>query len=165
MQSQLDFRLSFLHPRLSDWTGVGYRGGENPPVVLGANVIEYGPGIHNLTTLLRPLSGQVVRGAGVNATIMRFPSLLTMLGRGSWFAGGATDAPGWSTGGGAIWAEGKSEVGIEDLTIEFPAHTARPHFYEEGHNAFHLGNCQHSWVRRVRIGNADSGLLCYRLTN
>ena len=167
MISQLDFRLGSLHPRLSDWTGVGYRGGENPPVVLCANVIEYGPGTHAIDHQLVLQSGQVLRGAGKDHTILRFTkSLYQLFGKGPWQAGSDPNTPGWSSGGGLIkTAYGVSEVGIEDLTIEFPAHTQKAHHYEVGYNALFLDAPVNCWIRRVRIVNADSGVLGYRLTN
>lgn len=164
MTSQLDYRIATLHPRLSDWRGAGYRGGLTPPD--RPATITFPAGVTVLTTPMRLQSGDVLRGAGRDQTILRCPSLFSALGQGTSFAGGKTDAPGYSTGGGWIRAEGGlSEIGIEDLTIEFPAHTAAPHFYEQGYNATFFGSLTDSWVRRVRIVNADSVLLCYRCAN
>ncbi len=48
-----------------------------------------------------------------------------------------------------------SEVGVEHLAIEFPTTTYPGHFKEQGYNAIHFHNLQDSWVRNVRISNAD----------
>ena len=160
MQSQLDYRLTSLHPRLSDWTTVGYQQGAPPPN--RPATISFPAGITTLTIPLKLLSGAVVKGQGRDQTILRCPSLLDVLGRGSWFAGGKTDAPGWSTGGGWLTASGVSEIGIEDLTIEFPAHTAEPHFYEVGYNAVFFSAVTHAWLRNVRFVNTDGGVLAYK---
>ena len=50
------------------------------------------------------------------------------------------------------------EVGIEHLAIEFPRQPYLGHFTEAGHNAIHIHGAVHSWVRNVRILNADSGI-------
>jgi len=50
------------------------------------------------------------------------------------------------------------EVGIEDLTLEFVGTTYPGHFNEKGYNAIHLRGVQDSWVRNVKILNADYGI-------
>lgn len=52
-----------------------------------------------------------------------------------------------------------AEVGIEGLRIEFPETLYRRHHLEAGYNAIYLTSVTHSWVRDVRIVNADSGIL------
>lgn len=51
-----------------------------------------------------------------------------------------------------------TEVGIEDLAIEFPNTPYRQHFKGFGYNAIHLKEVAHCWVRNVRIRNADNGV-------
>lgn len=55
-----------------------------------------------------------------------------------------------------------TEVGIEHLTVAFPDVPYRGHHKEAGFNALHLNDLRHSWVRDVRIVNADSGVLSDR---
>ncbi len=52
-----------------------------------------------------------------------------------------------------------SEVGIENLRIEFVYQEYVNHHVEDGYNAVYLTNTTHSWIRNVRIRNADSGVL------
>ncbi len=49
------------------------------------------------------------------------------------------------------------EVGIEDLSFEFPG-SARPRMEDEGFNAIHFVNVAHSWVRNVAIVDAYNGI-------
>lgn len=51
------------------------------------------------------------------------------------------------------------EVGIEHLAFEFPDKPYLGHFTEMGFNAIQMNGVAHSWVREVRIRNADSGVL------
>lgn len=51
-----------------------------------------------------------------------------------------------------------SEVGIEQLGIEFPAAPYEGHFTERGRNAIAINNASDCWVRDVRIVNCDSGV-------
>ena len=51
-----------------------------------------------------------------------------------------------------------TEVGIENLTIAFPAQKYQGHFTEQGYNAIAFNNVYDCWVRQVRIVNADSGI-------
>lgn len=50
------------------------------------------------------------------------------------------------------------EIGIEHLTIEFPATAYLGHFNELGQNAIAFDDVRNSWVRNVTIKNADSGM-------
>ena len=50
------------------------------------------------------------------------------------------------------------EVGIEGLTVEFPATRYPGHFLERGFNAIYLNGVIHSWVRDVRVLNSDYGI-------
>ena len=51
------------------------------------------------------------------------------------------------------------EVGFEDFAVVFPNVPHLAHHVEDGYNAFFLNDLRHSWVRGVRIENADAGLL------
>ena len=50
-----------------------------------------------------------------------------------------------------------SEVGIEDLTIEFPAHSYVHRGNYAGWNAFEFRDSVNSWAKNVRIVNSDVG--------
>ena len=153
MISALDYRLTSLHPRLSDWTGVGR---STPP----ERPITHGPGTHLIDGQLT----SSIKGAGKGVTTLRFTtSLYTLFGKGPWQAG-PSDTPGWSSGGGLITGSG-AEFSVEDCTLEFPDHAQAPHHYEVGWNAIHFGNVSQGWIRHVRIVNADSGILGYSATN
>lgn len=52
----------------------------------------------------------------------------------------------------------RAEIGIEHLAFEFPSQPYRGHFTEQGYNAIHFNSVAHSWVRNVRLKNADSGI-------
>ncbi len=51
-----------------------------------------------------------------------------------------------------------SEVGIEDLAIEFPVRPYKGHFTERGSNGIALRGVMDCWVKNVRISNSDSGI-------
>jgi len=50
------------------------------------------------------------------------------------------------------------EIGIEDMTFEFPNTPYRGHFTETGFNAIALSGVSDCWVRNVHIVNCDSGI-------
>ena len=50
-----------------------------------------------------------------------------------------------------------TEVGIENLTFEFPNVPYEGHFTELGANAFAMTNAANCWVRNVRVVHSDSG--------
>jgi hypothetical protein len=54
------------------------------------------------------------------------------------------------------------EVGIEDLTLEMDSGRYPGHFNERGFNGIYFDGAHDSWVRDVRILNADFGLSLYR---
>ena len=56
-------------------------------------------------------------------------------------------------------------VGIEDIHIEFPMSPAFGHHLERGYNGIYFTSAYDSWVRGVRITNADSGILSYNSAN
>ncbi len=51
-----------------------------------------------------------------------------------------------------------SEVGIENLTFEYPVKPYEGHFTELGMNPVAFSDVAHSWVRNIRVQHADSGL-------
>lgn len=58
-----------------------------------------------------------------------------------------------------------SHVGIEDLHLEFPIAPNFGHHMERGYNGIYLTSAFDSWVRNVRVSNADSGILTYNSAN
>ncbi len=52
-----------------------------------------------------------------------------------------------------------SELGVEDLAIELPDVPYAGHLSEPGYNAISIVGVIDGWVRRVRIANADNGVL------
>ncbi|NQU47897.1 MAG: hypothetical protein HQ519_04565 [Planctomycetes bacterium] len=50
------------------------------------------------------------------------------------------------------------EVGIENLSFEFPVQDYDGHFSEPGFNAVALSGVSDCWVRNIEIKNADSGI-------
>jgi hypothetical protein len=50
-----------------------------------------------------------------------------------------------------------TEVGLENVTFQFPNHPYEGHFTELGYNAFAISGAANCWIRNVRIKNADSG--------
>ena len=58
-----------------------------------------------------------------------------------------------------------SNIGIEDLHLEFPEAPWFGHHMERGYNGIYFTSVFDSWVRNVRISNADSGLLTYNSAN
>ena len=51
-----------------------------------------------------------------------------------------------------------SEVGIENLTIEFPRKPYGGHFTERGMNGIAMNQVADCWIRNVQISNSDSGI-------
>jgi hypothetical protein len=51
-----------------------------------------------------------------------------------------------------------AEVGVQHLTIRFPESAYGGHFKEAGYNAIELAGVFNSWIRDVRIVNADYGV-------
>ncbi|MEO1079872.1 MAG: glycosyl hydrolase family 28-related protein [Pseudomonadota bacterium] len=64
----------------------------------------------------------------------------------------------------AAW-DGLESVGIEDLHIEFPAAPHFGHHLEQGYNGIYFTSAFDSWVRNVRITNADNAILSYSSAN
>jgi hypothetical protein len=58
-----------------------------------------------------------------------------------------------------------SQVGIENIRIEFPITDYAGHHLEDGFNAIYFNDVMHSWVRNVSIHNADSAILADQCKN
>jgi hypothetical protein len=57
------------------------------------------------------------------------------------------------------WAKSTvEESGIEDLGFEFPVTPYEGHFTERGFNALAVSGTRNCWIRRIWIGNCDSGM-------
>ena len=97
----------------------------------------------------------ILRGAGKEKTILFFPNHLESI-FGPNYNGEGHSA--YSYRGGLIEAHGLGEVGLEDLTIQFPATLYNGHLVEKGHNAVDFSDTQNSWIRNVTIVNADFGI-------
>ena len=54
------------------------------------------------------------------------------------------------------------EVGVEDLTIEFPNEHYRGHHLEAGYHAILFLNVHNGWVRNVTITDCDRGVTFYQ---
>ena len=48
--------------------------------------------------------------------------------------------------------------GVEDLSVRFPPSNYSGHLKEAGYNWIYFNHVYNSWVRRVRVTNADSAL-------
>lgn len=51
------------------------------------------------------------------------------------------------------------EVGIEDLSFEFPGTPKKEHLEEEGFNAIYIRTTTNAWVRNVTVTDADNGIV------
>jgi hypothetical protein len=115
----------------------------------------FGPGRFTIDSLIRLSSGEILRGAGPDQTILYFPRGLKELGEPCGHTG--VDCFDWSNG--VIRAEG-IEIGIEDLTIEFPEHPWCHYCGDknEGFNAISLFQSSNCWIKNIKIRNCDSGI-------
>lgn len=139
-----------------DFSKVGYRQGDSPvPYGQRPATIYYPEGRFTINSLIRLTSGQVLRGAGRDRTILYFPNGLRELGEPCGNPG--VDCYDWKNG--VIRANG-NEIGIEDLTIEFRDH-GWCHYCgtnNGGFNGIELQNCTNSWVKNVTIRKSDNGI-------
>lgn len=139
-----------------DYSSVGYKQGNVPiPYQKREATIRFDSGRHTINDLMLLSDGDVLRGAGRGKTILYFPKGLKGLGEPCGHKG--VDCYDWANG--VIRAQGK-EIGIEDLTIEFPLHEWCHYCGEEsgGYNGIALSGCTDCWVKNVTIRNCDSGL-------
>ena len=135
---------------LKDYSHVGYHGGNDPiPYQKRAASKSFGAGRFTITDRMIITNG-VLRGAGKDKTTLYFPKGL--VGMGYPCPGGGC----WDWSGAVIEATG-TEIGIEDLTIEFPPHSYQ-HANGQGFNGIMLRGCRDCWVKNVRILNADEGI-------
>ena len=139
-----------------DFSRAGYRQNDTPvPYGQRAATVSFGEGRHTITKLISLKSGDVLRGAGRDKTVLYFPQGLIALGMPC----DSTTCYNWS--GGAVITAGGSEVGIEELTIEFPEHPwehSTPIATREVFNGIELNRCTNCWVKNVTVRNADSGI-------
>jgi hypothetical protein len=98
-------------------------------------------------------SGQVLRGAGRDQTTLVFPPLVDMIGPGP-------PGQGWDWGPGVVQGRG-SEIGIEDITVEFAPHNF-VHGDGQGYNGIELTFANNSWIENVRVINYDEGVAIWR---
>ena len=139
-----------------DYSAVGYRQGKVPvPYHERKATISFDSGRHTINELMLLSEGDVLRGAGRDKTVLYFPKGLKDLGEPCGHKG--VDCYDWANG--VIKAQGK-EIGIEDLTIEFPLHEWCHYCGEKngGYNGISLSGCSDCWVKNVTIRNCDSGL-------
>jgi hypothetical protein len=140
-----------------DYSKVGYKNG-NVPIPYGKRGASYyyGTGRYTITNKILLKSGNILKGAGKNKTTLYFPMGLKGLGIGC-FGNPNTDCYDWWDG--VIQGKG-TEVGIEDVTIEFPDHYWK--HYDGKHNGGYNGpeflQCNDCWMKNVVIKNADNGL-------
>ncbi|MBK8503769.1 MAG: hypothetical protein IPL46_17090 [Saprospiraceae bacterium] len=141
---------------LYNYSRVGYHQGEDSiPYLKKDATYVFGPGRFTIDSLIRLSSGEILRGAGPDQTILYFPRGLKKLGEPCGHTG--VDCFDW--GNGVIRAEG-IEIGIEDLSIEFPEHTWCHYCGDknEGFNAISLFQCSNCWIKNITIRNCDSGI-------
>jgi len=139
-----------------DYTNVGYKKGQVPlPYGQGQATFYFEEGRYVIDSLIRLEDGEVLRGAGRNKTVLFFPRGLRGLGAPCGHEG--VDCYDWSNG--VIRASGK-EIGIEDLTIEFPEHDWCHYCgkQNQGYNGISMLKCEDCWIKNVNIRNCDSGV-------
>ncbi len=64
----------------------------------------------------------------------------------------------------AYWGH-LTEVGIEDLHLEFPNALNFGHHHEQGYNGIYYTSVYNGWVRNLKVSNADSAMLTYNSAN
>jgi hypothetical protein len=139
-----------------DFSFAGYRQSYRPiPYRSRTATRSFPAGRHTINSFIDLGSNQVLRGAGRDQTILYFPNGLKGLGSPCLTPG--VDCYDW--GGGVVRMSGH-EIGVEDLTIEFPAHTWCHYCGDQnkGFNGLLLNDCIDCWVKNVTIRNADSGV-------
>ena len=139
-----------------DFSKAGYKNGSMPlPYHSQPATLLLGQGRFVVDSLIRLSDGDVLRGAGREKTVLFFPQGLKGLGAPCGHQG--VDCFDWSNG--VIRAEGK-EIGIEDLTVEFPKHGWCHYCGEDnnGYNGISLFKCEDCWVKNVTVKNCDSGI-------
>ena len=140
-----------------DFTSPGYKNGQSLPDAPGTEGITFGPGRHVITEQILLSSGDVLSGAGSDQTTLYFPDGLIGMGH---MCPSLKDC--WSWENGVIVASG-TEIGIQNVTIEFPAHTFT-HYKQElgaqpGYNGDAFEACDNCWAKDVRVINSDVGFI------
>jgi parallel beta-helix repeat protein len=154
-----------------NFSRVGYHSGAALPDKAATKT--YGQGRYTLASQIKLKSGDVLRGAGRDQTILYFPGGLKQMGflcangeKITVTGGGTGDCFDWTHSDDkeflAVIGGSGSEIGIEDLTIEFPADHAWTHHSNyngtSGYNGIDLLDCTNCWVKNVTIKNADNGI-------
>jgi hypothetical protein len=150
-----------------DYSKVGYKGGS--PLPQKAATKTYAAGKFTIKKQIILKDGEVLRGAGRDKTTLYFPDGLKQMGvlcRDG--TKDNTDCFDWPASKniaglymGVIGLQGSS-IGVEDLTIEFPASHAWKHYANynnSGYNGFELKECTDCWIRDVTIKNTDNGIM------
>jgi hypothetical protein len=57
------------------------------------------------------------------------------------------------------WIPQNENMGVEDLTFEFPGVPKKPHLLEEGFNAIQMSGVVNGWVRNVEFLDCDNGII------
>jgi hypothetical protein len=115
-------------------------------------------GDYLITDLIEINKSLVIAGAGMERTKLILPKYLVDLHPRPGATTTGIPTPLWSWSGGFIEFNKAKEVGIEDLTFQFPETPYPGHFKEHGSNGVNFENCQDGWARRLRFVNADSGI-------
>jgi hypothetical protein len=138
---------------LQDYSYVGYHQGNVPiPYRQRSATKSFGPGRFTITDRMIITKG-VLRGAGKDATILYFPNGLIGMG---YPCPSDTGGNCWDWGGGVIQLGPGSEIGLEDLTIEFPPHKYT-HHNGQGHNGPDIRECVNCWIKNVKVINTNEG--------
>jgi hypothetical protein len=140
-----------------DFRSPGYKNGQDIPDLSGTNGLTFGPGRHVVNKQIILSSGDVLSGAGSDKTTLYFPDGLIGMGH---ICPDLRDC--WSWENGVIVASG-TDIGIQNLTIEFPAHTFT-HYNQElgaqpGYNAIAFETCENCWAKDVHVVNSDVGFI------
>lgn len=115
-------------------------------------------GDYLITDLIEINKSLVIAGAGMDKTKLILPKYLVDLHPRPGATSTGIPTPLWSWSGGYIEFNNSSEVGIEDLTFQFPETPYLGHFKEHGSNGVNFEHCHDGWARRPRFVNADSGV-------
>ncbi len=57
------------------------------------------------------------------------------------------------------WQPGAEDMGVEDLSFEFPGVPKKAHLLEVGYNAIQMSGVVNGWVRNVEILDCDNGII------
>jgi hypothetical protein len=115
-------------------------------------------GDYLITDLIEIYKSVVIAGAGMDRTKLIFPKYLVDIRPRPGAVNSSNPAPLWSWSGGYFEFNNTSEVGIEDLTFQFPETPYPGHFKEHGSNGVNFEGCHDGWARRLRFVNCDSGI-------